>query len=113
MNRITIGNTVIAGFVNFVQGNRLIIGTGSYKTKDQTTVYKESISVFLDEKFDGETPAKGDYVKVSGDLVVSPRRDKPEELNATMNLRYANQVVKAEAPRSREAAAAPANSDDI
>lgn len=109
MARITIGNIAISGFVNLVADNRLIVGTGSYQNKDGEKVFKESVSVFLDEKFDGQRPAKGDYVKVSGDLVVSPRKDKPEELNATMNVRFANQVVKTAAPTK---AAAPATADE-
>ncbi len=105
MARITIGNIKISGFVNLVAENRLIVGTGSYQNKDGEKVFKESVSVFLDEKFDGEKPAKGDYVNVSGDLVVAPRKDKPEELNATMNVRFANQVVKTEAPKAKAPAA--------
>lgn len=102
MARITIGNSIIRGFVNLVADNRIIVGTGSYVNRDQVKVYKESVSVFLDEKFDGEIPAKGDYVEVSGDLVVQPRKDKPEELNATFNVRFKNQLVKKEAPKKAE-----------
>lgn len=107
MSRITIGNSVISGFVNLVAENRLVVGTGSYQNKDGNKVFKESITVFLDDKFDGTAPAKGDYVKVSGDLVVAPRKDKPEEMNATMNVRFKNQLEKTEAPRAKSAE--PAN----
>ncbi|GBG14558.1 uncharacterized protein NMK_2157 [Novimethylophilus kurashikiensis] len=113
-NRITIGNSVISGFVNFVEGKRLVVGTGSYTPKGGEKVFKESITVFADDAFNGAIPAKGDYVKVSGDVVVSPRKDKPEELQVTMNVRFANQLVKAEAPKKAESTeGAPANSDDI
>jgi hypothetical protein len=110
MARITIGNSKITGFVNLVAAGRIIVGTGKYQNKDGQDVYKESVTVFIDDKFDGETPVKGDYVEVSGDLVVSPRKDKPEELNATYNVRFKNQLVKAEAPKKKEAAA-PAGAD--
>ena len=105
MARITIGNTVVTGFVNLVADKRLIIGTGSYQNRDGEKVFKESITVFLDDKFDGDVPAKGDYVKVSGDLVVTPRKDNAEQLNATFNVRFKNQLVKAEAPAKKEAGA--------
>jgi hypothetical protein len=105
MARITIGNSVVRGFVNLVADKRLIVGTGSYENRDGQKVYKESVTVFLDDKFDGEVPAKGEYVEVSGDLVVQPRKDKPEELNATFNIRFKNQLVKKEAPKKAEAPA--------
>ncbi len=106
MARITIGNTTVNGFVNLVADKRLIIGTGSYQNKDGEKVFKESVTVFLDDKFDGQVPAKGDYVKVSGDLVISPRKDNADQLNATFNVRFKNQLTKAEAPTKREAAGA-------
>lgn len=108
MARITIGNSKVTGFVNHVAAGRIVVGTGKYQNKEGQDVYKESLTVFLDDKFDGVIPAKGDYVEVSGDLVVSPRKDKPEELNATFNVRFANQLVKKEAPKKAEA---PASSD--
>jgi hypothetical protein len=111
--RVTIGNSKITGFVNLVADKRLIIGTGSYQDREGNKVYKESVTVFLDDKFDGEIPAKGDYVEVSGDLVVSPRKDKPEELNATFNIRFKNQLVKKEAPQKAAAPAEAGASDDI
>ncbi len=101
MSRITIGNTNISGFVNLVADGRLIIGTGSYQSRDGEKVFKESVSVFLDAKFDGTVPAKGDYVKVSGDLVIAPRKDKADQLNATMNIRFKNQLEKTDAPRAK------------
>jgi hypothetical protein len=110
MARITVGNTQISGFVNLVAAGRIIVGTGSYQNKDNEKVFKESVTVFIDDKFDGDVPAKGDYVRVSGDLVVSPRKDKAEELNATFNVRFKNQLVKTEAPKKAEAAA-PAGAD--
>ena len=110
MARITVGNTQVSGFVNLVAAGRLIVGTGSYTDKGGEKVFKESVTVFLDDKFDGDTPAKGDYVRVSGDLVVTPRKDKPEELNATFNVRFKNQLVKTEAP-TKAAAPAPAGAD--
>lgn len=105
MARITVGNTVVSGFVNFVEGKRLVVGTGSYQNKDGEKVFKESITVFADDKFNGDLPAKGDYVKVSADLVISPRKDKEGELQATMNVRFANQLVKTEAPKKADAPA--------
>lgn len=110
--RITIGNSVISGFVNLVADGRIMIGTGSYPDKDGNKVFKESISVFLDSKFDGKVPEKNDYVEVRGDLVVSPRKDKPEELNVTMNIRFANQLVKKEAPKKSADAPAEAHSGE-
>lgn len=112
--RITIGNSVISGFVNHKAEGRIMIGTGKYKDKDGNDVFKESVSVFLDPKFDGQVPEKNDYVEVRGDLVVSPRKDKPEELNVTMNIRFANQLVKKEAPKkSAEAPAEAPTGEDI
>ena len=108
MARITIGNSKITGFVNFVAAGRVVVGTGKYQDRDGKDVYKESVTVFFDDKFDGQIPAKGDYVEVSGDMVVQPRKDKPEELNATYNVRFANQVVKKPAPTKAEA---PASTD--
>ena len=105
MARIQIGNTKIQGFVNFVDGNRLIIGTGSYTNKTGEKVFKESVSVFMDDKFDGTAPAKGDYVEVRGDLSVAPRKDKPEELSVSMNVRFADQLTKLEAPVKKSAGA--------
>lgn len=108
--RINIGNTKVSGFVNHTADGRFVLGTGSYTDNSGAKVYKESITVFLDPKFDGKAPAKNDYVEVSGDLSVQPRKDKPEELNATMNVRFANQVVAKEAPKKAEA---PADGGDI
>lgn len=105
MARIQIGNTKIQGFVNFVDGNRLILGTGSYTNKSGEKVFKESVSIFLDDKFDGATPAKGDYVEVRGDLSVAPRKDKPEELSVSMNVRFGDQVTKLEVPAKKTAGA--------
>lgn len=111
MARINVGNTTITGFVNLSQDGRLVIGTGSYLNKNNEKVFKESVTVFLDEKFDGEVPAKGDYVRVSADLQVGPRKDQPEQLNATMNIRFKNQLVKAEPPKKAESA--PADEEAI
>lgn len=113
MARITIGNSKITGFVNLVAASRIIVGTGKYQDKSGNDVYKESVTVFFDDKFDGTIPVKGDYVEVSGDLVVSPRTDKPEQLNATFNVRFANQVVKKEAPVKKDAAAPASTDGDI
>ncbi|KVP16947.1 hypothetical protein [Burkholderia ubonensis] len=109
MARITIGNNVTRGFVNLVADKRLIVGTGSYQNRDGEKVFKESVTVFLDDKFDGDVPAKGDYVEVSGDLVVQPRKDNADQLNATYNVRFKNQLVKKEAPKKAEA---PAGADN-
>ncbi len=103
MARITIGNTQVSGFVNLVAEKRIIVGTGSYQNKDGEKVFKESVTVFIDDKFDGDVPAKGDYVKVSGDLVVTPRKDNADQLNGTFNVRFKNQLVKAEAPKKANA----------
>ncbi|WP_060192432.1 hypothetical protein [Burkholderia ubonensis] len=113
MARITIGNSKVSGFVNLVADKRLIIGTGSYNDRNGEKVFKESVTVFLDEKFDGEIPAKGKYVEVSGDLVVQPRKDKPEELNATYNVRFKNQLVEKEAPKKADAPAEAGADNDI
>jgi hypothetical protein len=105
MTRITIGNTKVSGFVNQVAAGRILVGTGSYQNRDGAKVFKESISVFLDAKFDGTIPEKGEYVTISGDMIVQPRKDKADELNATMNVRFANQLVKTEVPTKAAAAA--------
>jgi len=105
MARIQIGNTKVQGFVNFVDGNRLILGTGSYNNKSGEKVFKESVSVFLDDKFDGTAPAKGDYVEVRGDLSVAPRKDKADELSVSMNVRFADQLTKLENPAKKTAGA--------
>lgn len=112
--KIIIGNAAISGFVNLVSDDkkRIVIGTGAYTGRDNVKVFKESVTVFLDEKYDGVIPVKGDYVEVTTDVNVSPRKDKPEDLNATMNVRFANQLVKKDAPQKREApAGAPAERD--
>lgn len=111
--RITIGNSVISGYVNLVDKGRIMIGTGSYQDKDGNKVFKESISVFMDQKFDGKVPEKNDYVEVRGDVIVSPRKDKPEDLNVTMNIRFANQLVKKDPPAKKAdaPAEAPAGED--
>jgi len=106
MARITVGNAVITGFVNLVAENRLLVGTGSYVSKDGQKVFKESVTVFIDDKFDGDTIQKGDFVRVSADLVVSPRKEKADELQVTMNVRFKNQLVKTEAPKKADAPAA-------
>jgi len=115
MARIIIGNTKTSGFVNLVSDDkkRIVIGTGSYQSRDGEKVFKESVTVFLDDKFDGELPAKGDYVEVQGDLNVSPRRDNADQLNGTYNVRFKNQLVKAEAPKKKAdaPATAPAGGD--
>ena len=113
MARITIGNNVTRGFVNLVADKRLIVGTGSYQNRDGEKVFKESVTVFLDDKFDGDIPVKGDYVEISGDLVVQPRKDQPEELNATYNVRFKNQLVKKEAPQKAAAPAEAGADNDI
>ena len=98
-NRINIGNTKISGFVNHVAAGRFVLGTGSFTPRGSTDkVFKESVTVFLDEAFDGNVPEKNDYVVVSGDLSVQPRRDKPDELNATMNVRFKSQVLAKDPP---------------
>lgn len=105
MARITIGNSKVTGFVNHVEGNRVVIGTGSYTNKEGEKVFKESVTAFLDDKFPAESiPAKGDYVLVEGDLVISTRKDKEDQLQATYNLRFANQMVKTDAPAKKEVA---------
>ncbi|MBK3780133.1 hypothetical protein G3A43_07670 [Paraburkholderia aspalathi] len=117
MARITIGNTKSTGFVNLVSDDkkRIVIGTGSYTKGDGTKVFKESVTVFFDEKYDGEIPAKGDYVEVSGDLTVQPRKNAEDQLNATYNVRFANQLEKKAAPVKKETTTAPAGDagDDI
>ncbi|KVP75106.1 hypothetical protein WJ96_04900 [Burkholderia ubonensis] len=105
MARITIGNNVTRGFVNLVADRRIIVGTGSYTNGAGEKVFKESVTVFFDANFDGEIPAKGKYVEISGDLTVQPRKDNADQLNATYNVRFKNQVVEKEAPQK---AAAPA-----
>ncbi|WP_434717088.1 hypothetical protein P5X00_36950 [Paraburkholderia sp. A2RO-4L] len=131
----TVGNTKTEGFVNFVSedGKRLSIGTGSYlvKGKDaagndtEQRVFKGSVTVFLDDKFDGTVPKLKDYVEISGDRVSTPRQnndglvynDKGEvEMNHTHNVRFANQLVVKEAPKRKDAPAtspAAGSDDDI
>lgn len=105
MARITIGNTTITGYVNLVAEKRIIVGTGSYTSKTGEKVFKESVTVFLEDKYDGVMPNKGDYVKVQGDLVVTPRKDNPEQLNGAFNVRFGNQLQVIDAPvRKTEAA---------
>lgn len=112
--RITIGNSVISGYVNHKAEGRIMIGTGKYQDKDGNDVFKESVSVFLDQNFNGKVPEKNDYVEVRGDLVVSPRKDKPEDLNVTMNIRFANQLVKKDPPAKKaEAPAGASAGEDI
>lgn len=108
MARITIGNTLVTGFVNLVAEGRIIVGTGSYTNKAGEKVFKESVTVFIDEKFNGDVPPKGAYVKVSGDLQVSPRKDDESQLNAAMNVRFANQLEVTDAPKAK---AAPADAE--
>lgn len=109
IEKINIGNSNVSGFVNFVStdNKRFVLGTGSFTPKGSTEKkFKASVTVFIDDKFDGKVPAKGDYVKVSGDIGVAPNKQNAEELNATMNVRFANQVEQAEAPKAKAPAAA-------
>lgn len=102
--KITIGNAKIQGFVNqVVDGKRLLIGTGSYKNGNNETVFKESISVFIDPAFNGTLPEVKQYVEISGDLNVQPRKDNAEQLNGTMNVRFANQITVLPTPQKRDA----------
>lgn len=113
--RYTIGNVSFKGFVNVVDGRRLTIGTGSYLDRDKNKVYKESISVFLDDKYDGIIPAKGDYIQIKDvDLNMTARKDKPDapEYSGAVNVRFANQVEKLEIPQKRESAPAGNAADD-
>lgn len=110
--RYTAGNVSFKGFVNVVDGRRLTVGTGAYQDRNGNKVYKESVSVFLDEKYDGITPAKGDYIQIKDiDLNMSARKDKPDEYSLACNVRFANQVEKLEIPQRREQAAAGESSD--
>jgi len=121
MAGINIGNIAITGFVNMVADNRVLIGSGSYTNKEGQRVFKESVTLFIDKAFDGIKVAKGDFVRASGDLYVGPRKDKEGNvdlnvLNATINVRFENQLIKLEPPRKAEAAAsagAAADDDDI
>jgi hypothetical protein len=116
MARINLGNNSTKGYVNFVSpdNKRIVIGTGSYKNAQDETVFKGSVTVFFDAKFDGEIPAKGDFVQVSGDLSVQPRKNDAEQLDATYNIRFKNQLTKTEAPAKRDTTApAGAEGDDI
>lgn len=121
MARINIGNAAVSGFVNLIQDNRIVIGTGSYKDKSGNTVFKESITIFLDQNFDGEVvdgklqvnrvdPSTGqkevistkDYLSISADLVVATRKDNADKLSGTMNVRFLNQIVKSKPGRKKE-----------
>lgn len=116
MARINLGNNSTKGFVNFVSDDskRIVIGTGSYVKKGtDEKVFKASVTVFFDPAFDGEVPAKGQFVEVNGDLVVQPNKQDADKLDATYNIRYKNQLTKLEAPAKREAAAAEQPGDDI
>lgn len=95
-NRDIIGNTSVFGKVSVVDGNRLVIGTGSYTTREGEKVFKSSITVFMNDKFTGEKPAKGDWVNVSGDLQVSEWNGQTQ---FTFNVRFANQLVKIDPPK--------------
>ncbi|WP_087864890.1 hypothetical protein [Comamonas thiooxydans] len=111
--RYTTGNVSFKGFVNVVDGRRVTIGTGSYTDRNDNKVYKESISVFLDDKYDGHMPAKGEYIFIKDvDLNFTARKDKPDEYSGAVNVRFANQVEKLETPQRREAAPAGNASDD-
>jgi len=101
MARIQLGGIVVQGYINHVKDNRLLMGTGSYTTKDGQKVYKESITIFLDAQYDGEAVQKGDYVRIFGDLAVATNKDDPNVLQATMNVRSAKQLTKPEAPQRR------------
>jgi hypothetical protein len=68
--------------------------------------------VFFDDKFDGVVPEKGDYVEVSGDLTVQPRKNAEDQLNATYNVRFANQLEKKTAPVKKETTETPAPAGD-
>lgn len=114
MARIQIGNAKVAGFVNLVaeDKSRIVVGTGSYENRDGQKVFKESVTVFLDSAFDGTVPEKGKYVEISGDLTVQPRKDHTDQLNATFNVRFKNQLVEKEAPTKKADAPAPAEQGD-
>jgi hypothetical protein len=116
MARQQIGNATIGGFVNYVSADqkRFLVGTGSYTTKAGDKVFKESVTVFLDPAYDGIVPSNGDYVEVRGDLSVSPSTKEPTKQSFAVNVRFANQVTKTQAPAKKsETSAAPAQSEDI
>ncbi|MBU9199958.1 hypothetical protein KTD31_00895 [Burkholderia multivorans] len=115
MAKITIANNKTRLFVNFVSEDKKRISgsSGSYVNQAGERVFQGSVTVFFDEKFDGTVPAKGDFVEVSGDMAVQTRKDKPEELNATYNVRFKNQVTQLEKPVKKAAAPADGGSDDI
>lgn len=114
--KVIIGNVALTGFVNFVSddASRFVLGTGKFTAKGATEpTFKESVTVFLDPAFDGAKPAKGDYVSVSNvDLNVSERKDNGE-LQSTINVRFANQIEKREAPVKKEASAPAGAGGDI
>ncbi|WP_434716121.1 hypothetical protein [Paraburkholderia sp. A3RO-2L] len=115
MAKITVANNKTRLFVNFVSEDkkRASGSSGSYVNQAGERVFQGSVTVFFDEKFDGTVPAKGDFVEVSGDLVIQPRKDKPEELSATYNVRFKNQVTQLEKPAKKSEAPAAAEGDDI
>lgn len=89
-----VGNTSVAGFVNFVSedNTRFVLGTGSYPARDGSTVFKSSVTVFIHQDYDGRLPVKGDALSVRGDLRYAASTHRPGELDLSMNLRFANQA---------------------
>ncbi|MEX3983728.1 hypothetical protein AB4Y45_32620 [Paraburkholderia sp. EG287A] len=123
-----VGNNITRGFVNFVSedGKRFSIGTGSYVKKGtDEKVFKASVTVFVDDNFDGELPKLKDYVEVSGDMTSTPRQnaeglvynDKGAvEMNHSYNVRFAKDFKAIEAPKKKDApapAGAEQSNDDI
>lgn len=105
--KLNIGNITLTGFVNFVADGRLVIGTGKFAGKEgEQPTYKDSVTVFLHQDFNGSVPKNGDYVEVRADLYVAERKDKAGNLTASMNVRFGNQLQVKEAPKK---AAPPAD----
>ena len=102
-----IGNTTVTGFVGLVDGNRILMNTGNYTNAAGDKVYKDSITIFKDPKFDGVEVKKGDYIAIVGvDVKVLPNKGgkNPGEQQATVNVRFKNQLEVREAPVKKTAA---------
>lgn len=81
----------LSGFVNYVSGSRLLLGTGGYKKKDSDErVNFETVTVFVQEGM--SVPAKGDRLVFRANLKAGEYEGKP---SYTANLSD-KQLVKAE-----------------
>lgn len=115
VEKLTIGNATLTGFVNKVTDKYALIGTGSYKNRSGDTVYKASVTVFFEDGM--AIPAKGAYVEVKGDLNLAESTYKNEDadagkvfLRATMNVARSYQCRELDPPTKK--APAPEQASD-